>query len=110
LSKNATEGMASPLRIPFFTAFLLLGHVLPLPLAVMAYEAHHSNQLQVTVLAMVLGYLMRFFGAWRYGESWRGAFLHPLGAMVLLVLEWWALLCKVFGVRAVWKQRAYRMG
>lgn len=110
LSKNATEGIASPLRLPFFTLFLFAGQVLPLPLAIAAYEQQHSTQLQAAVLATALGFLMRFFNAWRYGESWRGAFLHPLGVLVLLVLEWWALASKLMGRNAIWKQRAYPMG
>jgi cellulose synthase/poly-beta-1,6-N-acetylglucosamine synthase-like glycosyltransferase len=110
LAKNATEGMASLGRLPVFTVFLFVGQVLPLPLAVMAYVQHHSRPLKIAVLAMVLGYLMRFFNAWRYRQSWRGAFLHPLGVLILLVLQWYAFARKLFGLPATWKQRAYRVG
>ena len=110
LAKNATEGMASLGRIPVFTAFLFLGQVLPLPLAVLAYFQQHSRPLKIAVLAMVLGYGMRFFSAWRYRQSWRGAFLHPLGVLVLLVVQWYALLRKLFGRPAIWKERKYQLG
>jgi hypothetical protein len=36
--------------------------------------------------------------------------LHPLGVLLLLILEWYALLRKLQGRPATWKQRAYRMG
>ena len=110
LAKNATEGMASLGRIPVFTVFLFVGQVLPLPLAVLAYIQQHSRPLKIAVLAMVLGYGMRFFSAWRYRQSWRGAFLHPLGVLVLLMLQWYALLRKLFRRPAVWKERKYQVG
>jgi len=109
LAKNATEGMASVFRLPIFTLFLLGGQVLPLPLAVVAYFQHHSRPLKIAVLAMALGYLMRFVSAWRYRQSWRGAFLHPLGVLILLVLQWYAFGRKLFGLPAMWKQRACRV-
>ena len=109
-AKNATEGMASLFRIPIFTVFLFGGQVLPLPLAMVAYWQHHSRPLKIAVLAMVFGYVMRFLSAWRYRQSWRGAFLHPLGVLILLVLQWYAFGRKLFGLPAMWKQRAYRVG
>jgi glycosyl transferase family 2 len=110
LAKNATEGMASSVRLPIFTAFLFLGQVLPLPLAFLAYMQQHSRPLKIAVLAMVLGYGMRFICAWRFRQSWRGALLHPLGVLILLVLQWYAFGRRLFGLRFTWKQRAYRVG
>lgn len=110
LSKNATEGMASWLRLPIFTLFLFVGQILPIPIALVAFLFRNSFELSFAVFVLSLGYGMRFFSAWRYGESWFGALLHPLGVLVLLVLEWCALLRKLVGGRVEWKQREYRMG
>jgi hypothetical protein len=66
--------------------------------------------MDIALAAAVLGFAIRIVSAWRYRQSWRGVFLHPVGVLVLLVLEWYALLRKLRGRPATWKQRAYRMG
>ena len=110
LAKNATEGIASPRRILILTPFLFLGQVLPLPLAILSYCQQHSKPLQVAVVAMMLGYAMRLIAAWRYKQSWRGALLHPLGVLVLLLLQWYAFFRKLFRLPVYWKGREYRAG
>jgi len=110
LAKNATEGMASPRRLPVFTTLLLLGQVLPGVLAICAWAAQDWSAFNLSLAALVLGYGIRVISAWRYRQSWRGAVLHPLGVLLLLVLEWYALRSKAAGRPANWKQRAYRMG
>jgi hypothetical protein len=110
LAKNATEGMATLLRLPVFTVFLLVGEVLPLPMAILALYNVYIAQFRFLLAALALGYAIRFFSAWRYRQSWLGAALHPLGVLVLLVLQWYALLRKVFRIQATWKDRAYRVG
>jgi hypothetical protein len=67
-------------------------------------------QFRFLLAALALGYAIRLFSAWRYRQSWLGAALHPLGVLVLLVLQWYALLRKVFRIQATWKDRAYRVG
>jgi glycosyltransferase involved in cell wall biosynthesis len=110
LAKNATEGMASSGRLPVFTVVLFAGQVLPLPLAVWAFVLRARTPFLTAVLMMMLGYGLRFFSAWRYQQSWRGALLHPVGVLVMLVLQWFALVRKLVGRPAIWKQRAYRVG
>jgi len=107
LSKNATEGMAAPGRIPVFTALLLAGQVLPIPLAVWAAAAGDAAALDRCLLAAYLGYVIRFLSAWRYRQSWRGALLHPLGVLVMLALQWAALAGRFAGHSITWKARAY---
>jgi glycosyltransferase involved in cell wall biosynthesis len=109
LAKNATEGMATVRRIPIFTVLLLAGQVLPLPLAVWAVALQAPEPFRMSVLALVLGYGIRFFSAWRYRQSWLGALLHPLGVLVMLALQWYALWLKLTGRPATWKERAYRI-
>jgi cellulose synthase/poly-beta-1,6-N-acetylglucosamine synthase-like glycosyltransferase len=110
LSKNATEGMASPGRIPVFTVLLFLGQVLPGPVALWAWQVHDPAALRWSLIALGLGYWVRLTSAADYAQSWRGALLHPLGVLVLLVLQWNALLRKLAGRPATWKERAYKVG
>jgi len=109
LAKNATEGMAAPSRILFFTALLLGGQVAPLLLAIWAWRTQDLIAVRYSLLALALGYLIRIVSAGRFRQSWRGAILHPLGVFVLLVLQWYALLRKLAGMPATWKEREYRV-
>jgi glycosyltransferase involved in cell wall biosynthesis len=109
LAKNATEGMASMGRLPVFTALLLVGEVLPLPLAVWCLALGYYVPSRLALVALAIGYGIRFFSAWRYRQSWRGAALHPLGVLMLLVLQWYSLFRKVFRRPAMWKRRKYRV-
>ena len=103
LAKNATEGMASPARILPFSAMLLLGQVLPLPLFLLAPSPF-------TAIALAASYAPRFIAAARFRQNLLGALLHPLGVMILLTLQWYALARKLGGRQATWKQRAYDLG
>jgi hypothetical protein len=110
LAKNATEGMAAPGRIPIFTVLLLAGQVLPLPLAIWAAVVRDRWALGLAIVALMLGYLIRAVSAARYGQSWRGALLHPVGVLATLGLQWHALVLKLIDRPVVWKDRAYRVG
>jgi len=110
LAKNATEGMASASRLPVFTVLLVVGEVLPFPMLVWTAALQYLMPFRIALLALLLGYGIRVFSAWRYRQSWLSAALHPLGVLVLLVLQWYAFLRKVFGFPATWKERAYRVG
>jgi glycosyltransferase involved in cell wall biosynthesis len=113
LSKNATEGMATPARILPFTFLLLFGQVLPFLLAVSiavwpaTYSPHERALIYVSVAA---SFVPRILSVWRYRQSLLSALLHPLGVALLLVLEWNALIRKLAGQPVTWKERAYRMG
>ena len=72
LEKNATEGMAAPARIVPFSALLLLGQVLPLPLFLLAPSA-------LTGAALVASYVPRLIAAARFRQNLLGALLHPAG-------------------------------
>lgn len=110
LTKNATEGMASLFRLPVFTVLLLVGEALPLPLLVWTVMLQYLMPFRVALLALLLGYGIRFFSAWRYRQSRLGAALHPLGVLLLLVLQWQAFFRKLLRIPATWKDRAYRVG
>jgi hypothetical protein len=113
LSKNATEGMATPVRILPFTFLLLFGQVLPLLLAFSIavwptmYSPYERTLIYVSVAA---SFVPRILSVWKYRQSLLSALLHPLGVTLLLVLEWHALIRKLAGQPVTWKERAYRMG
>ncbi len=118
LLKNATEGLAAPARILPFTLLLLAGQVLPWALLVLGLlkparmQAHglalSTGQLIYT--ACVASLLPRLIAIPRFRQSVRGAVAHPAAIVVLLCLQWYALIRKLFGVKVNWKERAFHVG
>ena len=100
LCKNATEGMAKPVALPVWTVILGGGQVLPLLLMAVAPG-------WVAGLALAAGVGTRFLLAWRFGQPWVSALLHPFGVAALLVIQWFSLLRAARGGRATWRGRAY---
>ena len=110
LAKNATEGLAAPNRILPLTLVLLLGQVLPFVLVALALASPALRSTPVLVCAItacVAAMLPRLLASIRFRQPLRGALLHPLGIVVLLVLEWWALLHQLRGRTVTWKARNY---
>ena len=130
LAKNATEGLANPTRIGPVSLFLVLGQVLPfLPFLFLMYEAlthvpavlsaidHHTYIIGLSrtgwvivpafCAAAALAWLPRVLGAIRFRQSWRGALLHPVGILVLLSIQWYALARKLRGGPVAWRDRVY---
>ena len=120
LAKNATEGLAAPMRIVPTTLLLGLGQVLPLPLAWIAWTRTSfiipflgppirigTAPVWIALTAAVFSYVPRFLNAFKYRGSWLSAALHPLGVAVLLLLQWYALLRKLLRRPAQWKARQY---
>ncbi|MGI4853809.1 MAG: glycosyltransferase family 2 protein [Janthinobacterium lividum] len=121
LAKNATEGLAQPVRIVPMTLFLGVGQVLPLLLLWLAWQrtiviipflgpSFRTGMAAVWVAAFAAfcSYLPRVVNAIRYRQSWLGTVLHPISVALLLVLQWYALLRKLSGRPAAWKSRTYQ--
>jgi glycosyltransferase involved in cell wall biosynthesis len=108
LGKNATEGMATPIRILPFTIMLFFGQVLPLPWLLWAAVTHAP--VEWPLIALIAGYTPRLLAGWRFRQSVLGAALHPLGVALLLILQWQSLIRKLLRRQATWKQRAYDVG
>ena len=108
LSKNATEGMAAPLRIVPFTFLLFFGQVLPL--FWLGGALLHHAPIAWAMVAVCAGYTVRGIAAWRFRQSIFGALLHPISVATLLALQWLALYRKLMGRQATWKQRTYDVG
>jgi hypothetical protein len=103
LAKNATEGMAAPSRILPFSLLLGLGQVLPFALLFTT----HGSALVLSVLAVLLAWYPRFAATRRFRQPVLGAILHPLGVLLLLAIQWYALGRSLLGGRSSWKGRAY---
>lgn len=116
-SKNATEGMASSVvSLLVWTLLLGAGAILPLPLyvAVSLQPTAEGTWLQWTPViaftALALCYLPRFLMVARFRQSLLGALLHPLGVLLVLILQWQAWVKKKLGMKAGWKGRSYGGG
>ena len=113
LAKNATEGLAAPVRIGPISIVLMLGQVLPF--ATLLWLLATRRQLaafEAVFLLVAVGaaWLPRVLAAHRYQQKLRSAWLHPLGITVLLTLQWYALLRKLTGGAVSWKARSYAGG
>ena len=109
LGKNATEGMASPSRLPIFTLLLFGGHVAPLSLFVASVATHNFPATLVALIAVMVSYLPRFASIGRFRQPIFGALLHPLGVLLLLAIQWQALGKYLLGGTSTWKGRSYAM-
>ncbi|ADW67924.1 glycosyl transferase family 2 [Granulicella tundricola MP5ACTX9] len=130
LAKNATEGLGDPRRIGPVSLALVLGQVLPfvlmalLPGVVLGHAMEYYQQPRplawtaqlpamfwaefvVVALAIVAAWLPRWIAVGRFRQDWRGALLHPVGIVLLLCVQWYALARKVRGGAVSWRDRAY---
>ena len=96
-SKNAREGMATPLGLPVWTVLLAGAHLWPWALL----------PAPAAVLALLLAFGLRAAVTWRAREPWWTVPLHPLTVLVALAIQWTALLRSAMGRPAGWKGRAY---
>ena len=128
LAKNATEGIAAPARIVPLTLVLLLGQVLPSILvvygalvslliwvyAIVVGVGTHGRTRTSFLLALaavgaafVASMLPRFLAASRFRQPLKAALLHPLGMVLLLCVQWYALVRQLLGHPVGWRQRKY---
>ena len=97
-SKNAAEGIAKPIALPVWTLLLGLGQVAPFVLLALA----PSWPLAGSVLALLLA---RAAIARRFRQPALSVLLLPPGMILLLVLQWTALLRGRRGWRQIWRGR-----
>lgn len=114
LQKNATEGLGSPKLIGPITILLLMGQVVPLIGFVIWLSGASLFGFQIGSISaalfgisVVLAFLPRFLGAVRFSQSFIGAVFHPLGIVILLMIQWFALINLCFGKGGSWKGRSY---
>lgn len=91
--------------VPFLSSVFTLAHggtrvhIAPLSIFTIAL-----GLLFVTVLC---NFLPRLLAVRRFRQPLGSALLHPVGILVLLVLQWYALARKLFGKPVGWRQRTY---
>ncbi len=128
LAKNATEGIATAGKIVPLSLILLLGQVVPAVLSVvlllvlcwvvlfggsrgMDVNLTQPRESSLAIALLALGfsasYLPRLLAVRRFNQPLRSALLHPVGVLLLLGVQWYALARKVFGRPVGWRQRTY---
>ena len=105
--RSAGEGMATPRGLPVWTLLLVLGHVAPWLLLVLALAIDAPAVTAPAALGVGANLALRSAIAWRVGGSPAGTLLHPLGACLVLAIQWTALLRHLRGRPSRWKGRAY---
>jgi hypothetical protein len=109
LAKNAGEALAAPQMILPMTFVLLGGQVLPFILLLLALcswpESWPMWQIALAIIATAAAYYPRLVAARRFRQSILAAIVHPLGILILLAIQWFALLCNALGRPATWKGR-----
>ncbi len=104
LAKNAREGMAATGQIGFWTVVLLCGQVFPWPLMFLS----PWNDAVVFAVALLLSTSARTGLARRMNERGTNqALLHPFAILLLLAIQWYALLRAVSGKPVGWKGRPH---
>ena len=108
LLKNATEGLAAPKNIGPFTLILALGQIVPALVLVCSWNACLPTIAVVcSALALASSYLPRIAAVFRFRQPSLAAILHPIAMVLLLAIQWLALLRLAFHVPASWKGRTY---
>lgn len=108
-TKNAYEGLGSLALLMFVTALHLLGHVLPAMVVVwtvIAPAAKRPSRLTVGIaaFAVLIAISQRVMLALRFRQSMVGAFLHPVGVLLMTAIQWQSFFEHVLGVRS-WRGR-----
>jgi hypothetical protein len=120
LAKNATEGLGAPARIGPLTLLLLWGQVLP-SIAAMLWCAAYASMIVVgatfdqprrallltvlLALAVIASYLPRLLAVRRFRQPMRSAWLHPVGVVLLLIIQWYALAKQILRSPIAWRDR-----
>jgi hypothetical protein len=116
LAKNALEGLAAPAVIVPATFMLIGGQVVPFAglitagIAAVCGAALPGAVVPLLAAASVLAWYPRWVAVWRFRQSPLGAAAHPLGVLLLVAIQWYALARWMLGRPATWKERSYGAG
>ena len=103
--KNATEGMAKPFALPIWSVLLLGGHVLPWLVLVAALTDRASLVAALAAVACAGPIAARLLQALRCREPLRSVPLHPVGVLLLVAMQWYALVRHAAGRPSTWRGR-----
>jgi hypothetical protein len=104
LAKNAREGLGAPVLIWVWTILLFGGHILPFVL-LGCVGMMSATEAVITATAAGLACLPRLDAARRFRQSCLGTALHPIGILLLLVIQWYAAFRALIGKPVGWKGR-----
>jgi cellulose synthase/poly-beta-1,6-N-acetylglucosamine synthase-like glycosyltransferase len=106
-SKNATEGMATPLALPIWTVLLGGGHILPYLVALAAFLADDAEALTPALEALMMMLAARVAVALVARQSFLSVVGHPVGMTIVLAIQWIALWNARRGTPREWRGRSY---
>lgn len=99
LSKNATEGLANRRVIVPMSVLLFSGQILPWILVLL------MPGLWIAWAAALVSLIPRFAAVARFRQPFESALLHPVGILLLLMIQWQAFFRKFAGLHPTWKGR-----
>lgn len=106
-AKSAGEGMATPRGLPVWTLLVGGGHVVPWLALIAGLVRGQPDLIVPGVLGVAANLALRLLLVRRLGQHPLGAALHPLGALLVLAIQWQALGRHLLGRPSRWKGRAY---
>lgn len=106
-AKNAYEGLGSPIVLVVFTTMHVLGHLVPPAVLIAAALGAEIARLPLILAAaaVALGLIERLILSRRMRTSIVGALLHPIGVLMMTLIQWHSLYLHVTGKRS-WRGRS----
>ncbi|MBY0311927.1 MAG: glycosyltransferase family 2 protein [Phycisphaerales bacterium] len=106
-AKNAFEGLGSPALLIFITILHLVGHVLPwLVLAATLFEGQiPSIHFGLALAAVLIAFVQRIVLSRRFAHPLWLAPLHPIGVLLMTLVQWHSFLLALTGRRG-WRGRS----
>ncbi|MEM1422610.1 MAG: hypothetical protein AAGH64_01265, partial [Planctomycetota bacterium] len=104
-AKNAYEGLGSIPLLVFVTVMHVVGHLLPWSVLALAI-AGVADPISTgpAVVAIGLAFAQRLMLADRFGHAHASVMLHPLGVLMMTLIQWHSLVLHTTGARS-WRGR-----
>ena len=103
-AKNAYEGLGSVGLLCFMTVLHAIGHVGPWILLTLGIVRSDAVLMAVAAVACLVPILQRVILATRLRHSLAGALLHPIGVVLMTLVQWWSYALHLAGRRS-WRGR-----
>ncbi|MBC8118680.1 MAG: glycosyltransferase [Burkholderiaceae bacterium] len=106
-AKSAGEGIATPIGLPIWTLLIFGGHVLPWVLLVVGVSTQDTAVIAASAAGVAANLTLRLLLRARFKQSLIGAVLHPIGALIVLAINWVGLGRHLAGRPNIWRGRSY---
>lgn len=103
-SKNAHEGLGSPQGLVPWTLILLLGQTFPV--IALPWAVGSPGLLLPASIGVIAAYATRIALARRFRHDPVSVILHPIGVLLLVAIQWYALGRRILRLPLTWKQRS----